>query len=166
MERSIMKKTLRTRSSRLLGALVLVTSLGLAPAARANSAFGMSYSGTFTSLKPAPAPPVFTTTDTLRGAGTQLGQFTGIYPHTLDLATGTFSGTATFTAANGDKLFIVLGGTGSLTTFDITLQGTIDGGTGRFEGAAGSVTGSGHVTLNSDNSGTVSATLLGQINLS
>src|SRR5262249_48528999 len=96
MERSIMKKTLRTRSSRLLGALVLLTSLGLAPAARATSVFGMSYSAPFTSLNPAPAPPVFTTTDTLRGAGTQLGQFTGIYPHTLDLATGTFSGTATF----------------------------------------------------------------------
>ena len=63
---------------------------------------------------------------------------------------GTFAGTATFTAANGDLLYIELGGTGvplSPTTFSVQFTGKIVGGTGRFEGAAGSVAGSGTVDL-------------------
>jgi hypothetical protein len=170
MELSMMKKTFWTRCSTLLGALVLVTSLGLAPAAHADSGFGMSYSGTFTTV-PAPVPPMFLTTDTLAGVGTQLGQFTGTYPHLVNLGTLAFSGTATFTAANGDKLDIQLSGTAtptSPTTFNLSSQGPILGGTGRFRGASGSVSGTGTVTLTDpDNlSGTVTTTLLGQINLS
>jgi hypothetical protein len=128
----------------------------------------MSYSGTFTPLQPDPAPPMFATTDTLTGVGTQLGRFTGTYPHEVNFATLTFDGQATFTAANGDKLFMHLGGSGSpisATTFNIALQGTITGGTGRFIGASGSVTGTGTVDLGTD-PGQVSATLLGHITLS
>jgi hypothetical protein len=165
-----MTKTLWTHRSTLLVVLALVTSLGLAPAAHANSVpFGMSYRGTFTSV--AVAPPVFLVTDTLTGAGTHLGQFTGTYPHLVNLDALTFGGEATFTSANGDKLIIQLGGTASPTsptTFSLTLQGTISGGTGRFQGATGSVSGTGTVTLTNPEtlSGTVSSTLLGQINLS
>jgi hypothetical protein len=130
----------------------------------------MSYSGTFTSVA-APAPPVFLVTDTLTGAGTHLGQFTGTYPHLVNLDALTFSGEATFTGANGDILFIELAGTAtpmSPTTFNLTLKGTITGGTGRFQVASGSVSGTGTVTLIDPValSGTVSSTLLGQINLS
>jgi DNA-binding CsgD family transcriptional regulator len=114
---------------------------------------------------PPPAPPVFTTTDTLTGIGTQ--RFTGTYPHEVNFATLTFSGLATFRAANGDKLFIQLGGSGSPispTTFNIALQGAITGGTGRFQSASGNVTGTGTVNLGSD-PGEVSASLSGQLRL-
>src|SRR5262249_5398218 len=158
---ALMTSTMWTRRSAFFGALALVTALGLAPAAHADGVpFGMSYRGTFTPLQPAPAPPTFVTTDTLTGVGTQLGHFTGTYPHEVNFATLTFNGLATFTAANGDKLLIQLGGSGSptsATTFNITLQGTITGGTGRFQGASGSVAGSGTVNLGTD-PGEVSAT--------
>jgi hypothetical protein len=97
-------------------------------------------------------PLTAATTDSLAGVGTHLGHFTGTYPHQVNFATLTFSGIPTFTAANGDELTMQLGGTASpsptsATTFGINLQGTITGGTGRFAGAAGSVTGTGTVDL-------------------
>ena len=82
----------------------------------------------------------------------------------LNFTAGTFAGTATFTAANGDLLMIELGGTGSptsATTFAIELVGTIVGGTGRFEHAVGGVTGTGTVDLAALR---VNATLDGTIN--
>ena len=87
----------------------------------------------------------------------------------MNLDALTFGGEATFTSANRDKLIIQLGGTAtptSPTTFSLTLQGTITGGTGRFQGATGSVSGTGTVTLTNPKtlSGTVASTLLGQIN--
>src|SRR5215218_9806325 len=98
----------------------------------------LRYVGSFPPPGPTEDPSVVFTTDTLSGVGTHVGQFTGIYPHTINFNTGTFSGTATITAANGDLLYIDLSGTGfpiSPTVFSINLLGTITGGTGRFEGA-------------------------------
>ena len=54
-----------------------------------------------------------------------------------------FSGTTTLTAANGDELFTTFQGSGtntSATTSMSTSNVTITGGTGRFEGATGTVT--------------------------
>jgi hypothetical protein len=58
--------------------------------------------------------------------------------YATSLVTG---GTATITAANGDRLFLAFSGTGVRTgpsQFDDTLSYTITGGTGRFGGASGS----------------------------
>jgi hypothetical protein len=65
-----MTKSFWTGCSTLLGALVLIASPGLVSPAHA-SAFGMSYSGTFTS-RPDPLPPDFRVTDTLTGVRTEL----------------------------------------------------------------------------------------------
>jgi hypothetical protein len=82
----------------------------------------------------------------------------------VNFTAGTFAGTATFTAANGDLLVMELGGTGSptsVTTFAIVLDATIVGGTGRFEDAAGSLAGTGTVDVAALQ---VIATLSGTIN--
>ena len=97
-------------------ALLVLAVLTLPTAARAEDRVPMRlrYVGAF------PPPQIITfeplvafTTDQLGGVGTHVGQFTGLYPHTLNFDQGTFSGMATITAANGDLLSIDLGGPGS-----------------------------------------------------
>ena len=104
-------------------------------------------------------------TDTLTGTGSHLGLLTATYPHCLNFAAGTFSGTATFEAANGDQLFVLLGGNADdptcTTTCGVTFTGTITDGTGRFEGADGTLTGTGTVDLTAS---TITATLQGTVN--
>lgn len=74
------------------------------------------------------------------------GMLTPTGPTTFD-----FSGSITKTAANGDKLFLIL--TGTATTDPATGTGlsesheTITGGTGRFEGASGTLLGTTTSTL-------------------
>jgi hypothetical protein len=78
-----------------------------------------------------------------------------------------FSGTATFKASNGDLLFVLLEGSADDRTCtttgvcDVSFTGTITGRTGRFEGAEGTLTGTGTVDLNAS---TVTAALHGSIN--
>jgi hypothetical protein len=57
-------------------------------------------------------------------------------------STFTYTGTRTFVAANGDKLFSAITGQGTLTrtTAHSTETDTITGGTGRFAGASGTYT--------------------------
>jgi hypothetical protein len=90
---------------------------------------------------------------------------TATYPHCVDFDLGTFSGTATFTAANGDKLRVLLEGSADdracRTTCGVSFTGTITGGTGRFEGAQGTLTGTGTVDLTAS---TITAQLTGTIN--
>jgi hypothetical protein len=104
-------------------------------------------------------------TDTLTGTGSHLGLLTATYPHCVNFGAGTFSGTATFEAANGDLLFVLLGGEAvdpaCRTTCGVTFTGTITGGTGRFEGAEGTLTGPGTVDLTAS---TIRAALTGTIN--
>jgi hypothetical protein len=81
------------------------------------------------------------------GQATHLGNFTFVSPHLSGLFDFTIDGTQTFTAANGDELEADLVGQLHLE-FDETghaflvgdVEGTITGGTGRFEGASGSFT--------------------------
>ena len=51
------------------------------------------------------------------------------YPHCVNFAAGTFSGTATFEAANGDQLFVDLGGSADdptcTTNGAVSFTGTI-----------------------------------------
>jgi hypothetical protein len=70
------------------------------------------------------------------GHATHLGLFTAdasLFPH----GDGSrFSATATFTAANGDQLFLIAEGAFTSPT-SVPGTATITGGTGRFEGATG-----------------------------
>ncbi len=75
------------------------------------------------------------------GNATHLGRYTFTFQATVVLATETSSGTATFTAANGDQLFTTVTGHGVATAgiLDIVETHTITGGTGRFVGASGTI---------------------------
>jgi hypothetical protein len=152
----------------MLAATFLCAALFAVPAAAAVSVpITLRYAGTFEVTPGDPSPcegvPI---TDTLTGTGSHLGRLTATYPHCVNFAAGTFSGTATFTAGNGDQLFVVLGGSADdptcATTCDVTFTtGTIAGGTGRFEGAEGTLAGTGTVDLNAS---TITAALTGTIN--
>jgi hypothetical protein len=94
-----------------------------------------------------------TTLDLLTGAATAdftghlspLGAETGYDNDTFTLTgpgTFTYTGTRTFVAADGDKLFSAITGKGTFTrtTAHSTETDTITGGTGRFAGASGTYT--------------------------
>lgn len=106
-------------------------------------------------------------TDTLTGNGSHLGRFTASYPHCVDFGANGFKGIATFTAPNQDLLKVKLEGSAAdpacLATgiCDVGFTGIIDGGTGRFQNAVGTLTGTGKVDLIKS---TVTAALHGSIN--
>jgi hypothetical protein len=160
-------------ASRLIApaAALLCVALFATPAAAAVSVpITLTYEGTFGLTSELPDCTGVPVTDTLTGTGSHLGLFTATYPHCVDLNTGQFAGTATFTAANGDELVVDLAGVAPdptcRTDCDIRFEtGTITGGTGRFEGAEGTLAGAGKVTLvEATLTGTVTATLEGTIN--
>jgi hypothetical protein len=77
------------------------------------------------------------------GNATHLGKFTANVTAIVDFASGTSTGTFSFTAANGDQLFGTIVGVGVLidpSLARITEVATIVDGTGRFEGATGTFT--------------------------
>jgi len=82
---------------------------------------------------------------------THLGLTTGSSLETATLtATGSvFVTTVTYTAANGDQLFTVQNGTGTVPAngeINFTLTETVTGGTGRFADASGSFSAAGAIT--------------------
>lgn len=79
---------------------------------------------------------------TATGTGTHLGQFVVAFPHTVDFATRTGTGTYTFTAADGDTLIASFQGQaqGAPPMVSIVEHATVIGGTGRFAGATGAFT--------------------------
>jgi hypothetical protein len=169
---SVIAKEAMSTVSRLitLAATFLCAALFAVPAAAAVPVpITVKYAGTFEVTPPGDPSPCeegeVLVTDTLTGIGSHLGLLTATYPHCVNFAAGTFSGTATFTAANGDQLFVVLGGEADdpacMTTCGVDFTGTIDGGTGRFDGAEGTLTGPGTVDLTAS---TITATVTGTIN--
>jgi hypothetical protein len=103
------------------------------------------------------------------GTGSHLGQLTATYPHCVNFTANMFSGTATFTAANGDQLFVDLEGSAEdptcTTDCAVTFTGAIADGMGRLEGAEGTLTGIGTVDLDPTTfTGTITAELQGTIN--
>jgi hypothetical protein len=79
------------------------------------------------------------------GKAGHLGQFTYTYQFVVDLTTGIGAGSAEFTAANGDTFYTEITALGvpeapGSTRNRVVEQHTIIGGTGRFQGASGSVT--------------------------
>jgi hypothetical protein len=79
------------------------------------------------------------------GTATYLGKYTSHATFQVNLTTFFGTGTATFTAANGDTLSTSVVGQGTSNTVPPTVLSivevyTITGGTGRFAGATGSFT--------------------------
>jgi hypothetical protein len=76
------------------------------------------------------------------GEATHVGHYTLTTDIVVDVRFGTATSVVTFTAANGDMLF--LDSDGHVDPTDVTktvANYTVTGGTGRFEGATGSFTG-------------------------
>ena len=75
------------------------------------------------------------------GEATHLGRFTLTSEFTVTSPPPRASGTATWTAANGDEIFTTLIGQGVVTfpVLAVVETHTITGGTGRFAGTSGSI---------------------------
>jgi hypothetical protein len=150
----------------VIGVFMVASPAGASAPAAVTVPITLTYAATFEVTPGNPSPcegvPI---TDTATGTGSHLGRFTATYPHCVNFAANTFSGTATFKAANGDLLFALLGGSADdpacTTTCGVSFTGTIIGGTGRFQGAEGTLTGTGTVDLIAS---TITAAFRGTIN--
>ena len=98
------------------------------------------------------------------GNATHLGRFILSADFTVTRATGNATGTATWTAANGDEIFGIVVGHGDVVfpIVTITETHTIAGGTGRFADASGTIRISRSANILT---GLSSGTLSGEINL-
>ena len=127
-----------------LSSLVLAVA-ALSPAAALGAAKGTDrpMSGTLTATA---HDNLSTQTSTADGTFlfTHLGKGTFHEDTTAGTTTGntfTFTGTATYVAANGDQLFATITATGTFTGSNVvTKVSTITGGTGRFANASGTFT--------------------------
>jgi hypothetical protein len=124
-------------------ALVMLCLLVLASAAPAFAGATVPFSGTWSgsTISAVPLTPdqVFVVA-VGPGQATVLGKFVMTAPHITFLSSGRIQGTQVFVAANGDTLDATFDGA-LAPNADGSLEGlvptTIVGGTGRFEGAAG-----------------------------
>ena len=147
--------------------LALVLVLGTSPIAFAFGSvpFRGSGTGTFSDTSP--------TTVAITGTGyyEHLGLTTLVFTSTITGAATCGGFTAmerdTYTAANGDKVFLsvsdVLCPTSTPNAFQLSGSFTVTGGTGRFAGASGSGTVQASITFTSATSGTFSGTTAGTI---
>ena len=90
-----------------------------------------------------PSPPTASLTRDGTGTATYLGRYTEHIVMTINLPTLASTGTATFTAANGDTLTATVIGQATRTgptTLSIVEAYTVTGGTGRFADATGNFT--------------------------
>ena len=127
----------------LAGVLLAVTTLSR-PAASAAHGTARPFTGTGTGTMTLNLLTGATTAD-FTGHLSPLGADTGYDNLTFTLTGGstfTYTGTRTFVAANGDKVFSNITGKGTFTrtTAKSTETDTITGGTGRFAGASGTYT--------------------------
>jgi hypothetical protein len=133
------------RTAILKTSLVSLVSLAMTMSvARAEEVpFKGTFMGQAVSAVPTDDPNVVLVTTEGGGRATDLGKFTMVSPHLSNLVTLGVEGTQNFTAANGDMLtaeftgqFVPMGG-GFLAA---SIECTIAGGTGRFQGATGNYT--------------------------
>ena len=126
--------------------LMLSVALRLAGSAAAGEQvpFEGTLEGTYTTTPVDPSVPliVFNHLEAT-GNASHLGTFAYDFPHIVDrtVRPSTGIGSATFTAANGDKVFADIVGEATLIVPGLLSgveHGTITGGTGRFAGATGS----------------------------
>jgi hypothetical protein len=110
---------------------------------RGRAAVALPFKGEFagTQVVTPLTPPLASVEVTTSGTGSFLGRFTMELPHTVNFATSTASGTATIVAANGDVLVATFTGQAQVgPVVSIVEHATIQGGTGRFAGSAGTFT--------------------------
>ena len=130
------------RESRLVLSLLVISMVSATATGAAESVpFKGSWSGVTVSADFTNFPPVVGVVAEGSGELTHLGRYTMTSPHTTDVFTGETIGDQIFTAANGDMLTAFCAGFPVFQP-DGTVVGSLDceitGGTGRFEGAAGS----------------------------
>lgn len=120
--------------------IAFILVLGLAgPAAAGNEVpFRGSLAGTAT-VTPLD-PPMASVLIEASGNASQLGAFTLEFPHLVNQATRTGTGTYTLTAANGDTVTADVTGLATMVApgvLTVAETAVITGGTGRFAGATG-----------------------------
>ena len=158
-----MKKVLGSTITALLLIIVLASTVFAAPAASGQE---LLLKGSWDAVEIARGvPPNVLVTGSGSANATQLGLYTVSYQLQVNVPPGFGSGFSQFAAANGDTLFAAVLGqstpTGTPNVITIVEQHTITGGTGRFEGATGSITV--ERTLNRStgiSSGTISGTIV------
>lgn len=106
-----------------------------------------AYAGTTTQVYVPGTPPALIVDLTVTGLSNQLGPFTAVGQQTVNLLTGIYTGSYTFTAANGDTLTAATDGIRYLClssgVYSLEEHFTITDGTGAFSGATGEGTGLG-----------------------
>jgi len=126
-------------------AMLLTAALAVPAAAENHVPFKGSLQGHEIDTPQGGPPPTTLIVDgSATGIATHLGRFSFTYQLTVNLATGTATGSARLIAANGDSVYTTVAGSSELTAtpgvVSITEINTIIGGTGRFAGAQGSFT--------------------------
>jgi hypothetical protein len=125
-----------------MAAMILTAALAVPAAAQQQQ---VPFKGTFQgsdTTSPGPSPTTGFLRTTATGNGTHLGQFSFTQDLTLNFANFTDTGSAQWTAANGDIIYTTVVGSAipGDVVFTVTEIHTITGGTGRFSGAQGSFT--------------------------
>jgi hypothetical protein len=118
--------------------VAVLTALSLSGSAKAGERvpFKGQSSGVVTVVEFDPVAGIAYTHVAGEGQASHLGHFTVAGDVALTVATGIPIGTWTLTAANGDMLFLSMGGSGIDPTHGFGAF-TVEGGTGRFQGATG-----------------------------
>ena len=132
----------RSKRRRAGALLVLLAALALPVQALAGGQVPLKGwdSGSFTLAADGCGPGVFAVVIDDAGKATHVGAYVYHADECFDGGAGTFSGTFTITAANGDSISgtyagTVVGGAGELAFYE--QDAVITGGTGRFAGASG-----------------------------
>ena len=120
----------------LAAVLAALTLSGPATAAGKQVPFKGQSSGVVTAVGFDPVAGIAYTHLEGEGQATHFGRFAVAADVAVDVATGIPLGTWTLTAANGDMLFLDMGGHGIDATHGFGAF-TVAGGTGRFQGATG-----------------------------
>ena len=120
----------------VVAVLAALTLSGPAMAAGKPVPFKGRSSGVVTTVRIDPVAGLAYTRAEGQGQATHLGRFTQTGDVANEDATGIPRGTWTLTAANGDMLFLTMGGHGIDETHGFGAF-TVVGGTGRFQGASG-----------------------------
>ena len=145
-------------------ALVAASAVSLASTAVSAVAAETPFKGTFTAVETSQLVfPILSVNREGTGTATYLGKYTEHATFQVDVRTGSATGTATFTAANGDTLTASVVGQATPTTpgmISVVEVYTITGGTGRFVHTTGTFTL--HSTANQA-TGVSSGTLSGSI---
>jgi hypothetical protein len=121
-----------------------LSAVGGPAATEARGGTLLPFSGTLESTEHVVGGDAASAVRHLDGAGTatHLGRFVLSADFTVILATGNATGTATWTAANGDQIRTSVVGHGDIVFPTVTIieTHTITGGTGRFADASGTIT--------------------------